>query len=458
MTVEQLLWMAGSFLLGVMPLGFWLMRYHERLALARLSLAERDKDLNQAWQDLQNFRMQNDEYQTRLARSEERALRLDAELESEKRQHAERISAYQQAEERLKDVFKVLSVDALKSNHQSLIQVAEAVFAKYDAQAKERFERKEEAIANLVKPVYQSLEKFENKVQDLEKQREGAYQGLTQQVRGLLELQQRLQAETSQLSHALRSPTARGRWGELQLRRVVEMAGMLAHCDFFEQAQARQTDAKSLRPDMVIKLPGNRSIVVDAKAPLKAYLDAIETPDETRRQELLNEHAQLIRRQISALSQKSYWERIEGSPEFVLLFLPGESYFSAALQADPQLIEVGAQQKVILATPTTLIALLRTTAYAWRQEAMAENARLVGKLGKELYCRIADLSGHFNDLGRSLKQSVQSYNRAVGSLESRVLVTARRFRDLEVDDAKKDVKELALIDEQARDLELASKM
>lgn len=449
---ENLIWAGSGFLLGIVPMLIWLMYSYQRLALSRQILQEKNRDLEQASQELLACRAQLEEFRNQSFAFQNKVVSLEAELQMERKQHEERLKAYHEAEERLRDVFKVISVDALKTSHQGLMQIAESVFAKYEAQATERFERKEEAIANLVKPVYQSLEKFEHKVQDLEKQRVGAYEGLSQQVKDLAELQHRLQTETNQLASALRSPTARGKWGELQLRRVVEMAGMLAHCDFYEQAIAAHGSEINLRPDMVVKLPGGRSIAVDAKAPLRAYLEAVETSDEKRRQDLYKEHANLIRKQIQSLSQKSYWDRIEGSPEFVLLFLPGESYFSAALQVDPQLIEAGVQQKVILATPTTLIALLRTAAYAWRQEAMAENAKVVGQLGKELYCRIADLSSHFHDLGKSLKQTVASYNRAIGTLENRVLVSARRFQELEVDDPKKELKPVVALEIQPREI------
>ncbi|MFW7377604.1 MAG: DNA recombination protein RmuC [Oligoflexus sp.] len=452
MIIDWYLWLVAGLGIALLPMGFMLMRRQQQVSLLEQKSAEQDKANQQLQQNLHSIQEQLEEFRNKFYTGQSRIAALEAELQMEKVQHEDRIKVYEATENRLKDVFKVMSVDALKTNHQGLMQIAESLFTKYEAQVSERFERKEEAIANLVKPVYQTLDKFEVKVQELEKQRVGAYEGLSQQVQNLVELQHRLQTETNQLANALRSPTARGKWGELQLRRVVELAGMMAHCNFYEQSAVSQENSSNLRPDMIIKLPGERSIVVDAKVPLRAYLEAMESSDEKQRLHLFKEHATLIRKQIQSLSQKAYWERLDGSPEFVLLFLPAESHFSAALQVDPQLIEAGVQNKVILATPTTLIALLRTTAYAWRQEAMNENARLVADLGKELYCRIADLSGHFHDMGRHLKQSVESYNKAVGTLESRVLVSARRFQELKVDDPKKSLKDSIPLEVQPREL------
>jgi DNA recombination protein RmuC len=312
---------------------------------------------------------------------------------------------------------------------------------------------RKQAVDRLVEPLAKSLDKVEMRILDLEKQRVGAYQGLQEQIAGLLRAQDNLHRETAQLSGALRSPSARGRWGELQLRRIVELAGMLSHCDFYEQSGTRDGEGRQLRPDMVVRLPGQRSIVIDAKVPLQAYLEASESDDEQRRRELMKTHAMHLRRQVTALSQKSYWDQLEGSPDFVLLFLPGESFYSSALQADPSLIELGLENRVLIATPTTLIALLRTTAYAWRQEDVALYAEEIGRLGRELYQRLADLSGHAVDLGKTLNGSVEAYNRMLGTLESRVLVTARRFHEMKADDPKKMVRDLIPIDDRTRPMQ-----
>lgn len=358
-------------------------------------------------------------------------------------------------EQRMKTSFQSLSYEVMERSSRTFMDMARSTFDKAQEGAKADLDFKQKSIESLVGPLRETLKSLEEHQRELEKRREGAYASLTKQIEGMMQVESDLRKETTQLSMALKSPPARGAWGQVHLRRVVELAGLLNQCDFTEQT-SHEEEGKLLRPDLIVHLPGLRHIIVDAKTPLTAYLEAQDATDETLRMAKLQIHASQVKKHMRELSQKDYWKRYDLSPEFVVLFLPAESFFSAALQIDPSLIEIGAQQNVIVATPTTLIAILRAVAQGWKQEMISKNAEQIALLGQELYERLCVLSEHWNKVGRSLTSSVEAYNQAVASLESRVLVPARKLKEHGAAPMNKELAHLEPIDKLIRNVESVS--
>ncbi len=356
---------------------------------------------------------------------------VQARIIAEREEMEKKQKLLEDAQKNLLEAFKALSADALQKNNETFLQLAEQNLSKFQEGAKQDLEARQTAITESIKPVKETLEKFDQKVKELDVKRAEEFGSLKTEITKVEGSNLRLQAETNRLVTALKAPKVRGRWGEIQLRNVVEMAGMDKYCDFKEQ-QAVQSEEGRLIPDMTVRLPNDRTVVVDSKAPMGSYLEALECSDEGERELKMNAHAAAIRKHVDDLSKKKYWTIFPRAPEFVIMFIPGEVFFSAALEKDPTLIEYGMQNSIIISTPTTLIALLLAVAEGWREEKITENAEEVSKLGRDLYSKMATFVGHLEDLGKSLNKSVEHYNKAMGSLEHNLLSTTKRFRDLEV--------------------------
>ncbi len=382
----------------------------------------------------------------RLAAELETVRAEAARLATANAQLATQLTAERDAQARLTTEFKALSADALSRNNASFLELARASFAQLQQQSTGDLDKRQQAIDALVKPLKESLQQVDAKIAAIENARKEAYGSLTEQLKGLALAQTSLQSETTKLSRSLRSTSTAGRWGELQLQRVVELAGMVENVDFIQQEATGE-----VRPDMIIRLPGGKSIAVDAKAPMQAYLEALEASDETVRKAKFMEHARIVRGHIDTLGNKSYWKNIQPSPEFVVLFIPGEAFYAAALRYEPDLFERGTSVGVILASPATLIALLKAAAYGWKQEALSKNADDIRRLGLELHERVATVAKNLDDLGQRLQQAVAAYNSTIYQTESQVLVTGRKLEKLGAGSEKKII-EPRLVDEVPRTL------
>ncbi|MDI9409596.1 MAG: DNA recombination protein RmuC [Candidatus Pacebacteria bacterium] len=393
-------------------------------------LVEREREILNLKNDLRTKDENSQIVQNLLSDERVKNAGLIAKSQAETKANEEKQKLLLEAQESLTAQFALLSQRALSQNNDSFLKLAQSNLEKFQQAAQGDLDKRGLAISELVKPINETLAKVESTQREMERVREGAYQSVLSQATTMKEMAEGLRLETGNLTKALRSPTIRGRWGEIQLKRVVELAGMLEHCDFDTQVSTKG-EGGVLRPDMVVHLPGQKTLVIDAKAPLEHYLSSIEAADEAQRGLHLKNHARVVADHVKKLGAKSYYDQFNNAPEFVVLFLPGEHFFAAALEMDGSLIEVGADLKVIIATPTTLIALLRTVAYGWRQDALTQNAAKIADLGKELFDRLSNFGDHFGRVGESLNRAVENYDKAVGTLESRVFVTARKFSELE---------------------------
>ncbi|MCB1067330.1 MAG: DNA recombination protein RmuC [Simkania sp.] len=407
----------------------------------------RDKAKKLLLLERENKELQEEIVQLKVERGEQQVV-----LEQQKLLTEEKLFMVKESQEKLTQAFRALSAEALEKSNKSFLDLAKETLSKFQEKAKGDLEKKQQTFEELVKPVKESLTRLDQGMRNMEKERKGDQESLKTQMNAMLQAEKELRSETSTLVRALRTPIVRGRWGEMQLKRVVELAGMVNHCDFYEQ---ESVEGGTIRPDLIVRLPGHKQVIVDAKTPCEAFLDAMQAEDQGIKEQKLKVHARHVRQHVQALGKKSYWQSFQPTPEFVVLFIPSDHFFSSALEYDPTLIEIGVEQGVIIATPTTLIGLLRAIAYGWKQEKLSQHAEEVSHLGHELYKRIVDMSSHWTKVGRGLSNAVEAYNKAVGSLETRVLVSARKFKEMGAAANAIELDELPVIDRVPREIQAA---
>lgn len=375
---------------------------------------------------------------------------LSMQLQLEKERYLEKIETIEESRKQLENSFSVLSQQALKLNNENFLTLAKEKLSQFQIQAEANLDKKEKSIETLLQPIQTALKNTEEQIQSIEKERKESFGSLSQHLKIINESQSDLRLETQNLVQALRRPEVRGQWGELTLKRIAELAGMVDHCDFYEQPQSEDSDSR-MRPDMIVRMPDQRELIIDAKTPLDAYLNATQATESDIREQSLARHARNVRERMRELSSKAYWNQFKNAPDFVVLFIPGEQFLSAALEQDPQLLEDALKNKVILATPTSIVALLRAVAFGWRQIAVAENAEKIRELGEDLYHRLATFAEHLQKLGKHLDTSVEQYNKAMGSLDRQVLSGARKFTELGIE-KKKTIPELKIVENSTKSI------
>jgi len=389
--------------------------------------------------------------QRNIGRLKEENASLKATLEIERRTAGEKMAMIESARNQLSETFTALSSQALKSSTEEFLKLAQENFKQLHIQAKGDLDQKEKSIDNLLKPVQEALTRTDQQLRNLEKERKEAYGSLSKHLETMAQTQQLLQGETRNLVQALRRPEVRGQWGEITLKRLAELAGMVEYCDFYEQETIQGETGNLLRPDMVVRMPDGREIVVDVKTPLDAYLSAVEAPDDGVRAWHLERHARKVRERVRELASRNYWAQFKHSPDFVVMFIPGDQFLSAALDIDRDLLEYALGQKVILATPTSFVALLRAVAYGWRQQSLAENAEKIRDVGEDLYQRLGTFTEHLAKLGKNLGSSLDHYNKAVGSFERQVIPGARKFAEMGIA-SRKPLQEIDQIEKGVRQM------